>query len=76
MIRPYDRLMENAECNSYALAEKIYQLGRADAIEEYRKEMHDIIEGDDEFTDWQKHEFLGCCEVVAEQLKEKKNERL
>lgn len=47
---------------------------RADAIEEYRKEMRDIIEGDEEFTDWQKYEFLECNEVVAELLKERKHE--
>lgn len=49
-----------------------YDLGRADAIEEYRKEMHDMIEGDEEFTDWQKYEILECNELVAEQLKEQK----
>lgn len=43
---------------------------RAKAIEEYRKEMQEMIEGDDEFTDWQKHEILECNELVAEQLKE------
>lgn len=44
---------------------------RAEAIEEYRKEMHVIIEGNEEFTDWQKLEILECNELVAEQLKEK-----
>lgn len=43
---------------------------RANAIEEYRKELHDMIEGNEEFTDWQKHEILECNELVAEQLKE------
>lgn len=46
---------------------------REEVIEEYRKEMQDIIEGDDEFTDWQRYEILMCNEVVAEELKEKKN---
>ncbi len=45
---------------------------RAEVIEEYRKEMHDMIDGDDEFTDWQKYEFLECNKQVAEQLKENK----
>ena len=45
---------------------------RADAIDEYRKEMHDMIEGNEEFTDWQKYEILQCNELVAEQLKEQK----
>lgn len=49
---------------------------RAEAIEEYRKEMHDMIEGDEEFTDWQKYEILQCNELVTERvfgkLKEKK----
>ncbi len=45
---------------------------RADVIEEYRKEMHDMIEGNEEFTDWQKYEILECNELVAEQLKEQK----
>lgn len=53
--------------------EEVYQYGidrgRADGIEEYRKEMHDMIEGDEEFTDWQKYEILECNELVAEQLK-------
>lgn len=51
-----------------------YQQGSADAIEEYRKEMHDMIEGNEEFTDWQKYEILQCNELVAEQLKEQNNE--
>lgn len=29
----------------------VYNKGRADAIKEYRKEMHDMIEGDEEFTE-------------------------
>lgn len=52
------------------VAERCYEQGKADAIEEYRKEMHDMIEGDEEFTDWQKYEILQCNELVAEQLKE------
>lgn len=46
---------------------------RADVIDEYRKEMHDMIDGNEEFTDWQKHEIIECNELVAEQLKEQKN---
>lgn len=53
---------------------EIYDKGRADAIEEYRKEMQDMIEGNEEFTDWQKYEILECNELVAEQLKESKIE--
>lgn len=34
MKRPYSELMEKANCVQYALAEKIYQLGRAEAIDE------------------------------------------
>lgn len=34
MNRPYKELMEKAECKQYALAEKIYQLGRADQKKE------------------------------------------
>ena len=49
-----------------------FKIGKASAIEEYRKEMHDMIQGNEEFTDWQKHEILECNELVAEQLKEKK----
>lgn len=43
---------------------------RAEVIDEYHKEMHAIIEGNEEFTDWQKYEILECNELVAEQLKE------
>ena len=32
MKRPYSELMEKANCVQYALAEKIYQLGREDAM--------------------------------------------
>lgn len=39
------------------------------AIDEYRKEMQDMIEGNEEFTDWQKYEILECNDLVAEQLK-------
>lgn len=46
-----------------------YEQGRVDAIEKYRKEVHDMIYGNEEFTDWQKHEILECNELVAEQLK-------
>lgn len=34
MSRPYDKLMKDAECHRYALAEDIYQLGRADKDKE------------------------------------------
>lgn len=50
-----------------------YNKGRADAIDEYHQEMHDMIEGDEEFTDWQKYEILQCNDLVAEQLKEQHN---
>ena len=52
---------------------KGYDKGKADGIEEYRKEMHEYIDGNEEFTDWQKHEILECNELVAEKLKENKN---
>lgn len=39
MKRPYSELMEKANCVQYALAEKIYQLGRTDAIEEVIKSL-------------------------------------
>lgn len=54
------------ECTGTVTVEDV----RKNAIEEYRKEMHDMIEGNEEFTDWQKYEILQCNELVAEQLKE------
>lgn len=48
-----------------------YEQGRLDAIEEYRREMHDMIVGNEEFIAWQKHEICECNELVAEQLREK-----
>lgn len=50
------------------------QQGKTDAIKEYHKEMHDIVEGDEEFTDWQKHEILLCNDCVLEQLEEQKKD--
>lgn len=58
-----------SNCEKHFMKEHDAQI-RADAIEEYRKEMHDMIEGNEEFTDWQKYEILECNELVAEQLKE------
>jgi hypothetical protein len=46
---------------------------RAEALDEYHKEMQEIIEGNEEFTDWQIHEILYCNDLVLEQLKEKAN---
>lgn len=45
-----------------------------ETIEKYRKEMQDIIEGNEKFTEWQKREILECNELVAEELKGQKNE--
>lgn len=47
---------------------------RANAIDDYHKEMLDIIEGNEEFTDWQKYEILQCNDLVKENLKEQENE--
>ena len=60
-------------CKGTVTVEDIKAEARQSAIDEYRKEMHDMIEGNEEFTDWQKYEILECNELVAEQLKEGEN---
>lgn len=45
---------------------------KAETIDEYYKEMRDMIEGNEEFIDWQKYEILQCNYLVKEQLKEQK----
>lgn len=47
---------------------------RADAIDEIRTELIDMILGDEEFTAWQKEEIILCVKYAIEQLKEQSND--
>lgn len=71
LAQAYRIAVDNSKCHQCPLGRDREKI-RTDAIESYRKEMHDIIEGNEEFIDWQKYEIFECNELVAEQLKEKK----
>lgn len=45
---------------------------RADAIDEIKKELIDIIKGNEQFVDWQKEEICLCIECAIDELKEQK----
>jgi len=45
---------------------------RADSIEELKKEFVDIVQGNEEFIDWQKQEIILYFECAIENVKEQK----
>lgn len=47
---------------------------RTETIDELKKEFVDIVQGNEEFIDWQKQEIILYLECAIEKLKEQKNE--
>ena len=79
MKRPYSELMEKANCVQYALAEKIYQLGRAEAIDKINNAIEELLKEPQyqhEGEDW-KNGLIMAQEILynmSSELKEQNND--